>query len=189
MSQPCTNRNGDGCPICADSGRQPNTPNEGACKGREGRGDADASYEILPAQSRPEIPLSRFRVITQEMDDGTHITYTDDSNASALFELVVSPMGGGSVMSTVKDACPHCGMNDCYLDCKESRALLKDDPSLADDLKEDAESRMQYNLCVDGIESLLLSMMCAGVDMTQEGICEAAFKAAAFSAMAAVNNG
>lgn len=73
--------------------------------------------------------------------------------------------GGGSMLQTtgVKDACPDCGAIDCYGDCGSDR-----------ETDNEALDRQLYNASIDGIESLVLALAEAGVDVIdprfQEGL-------------------
>jgi hypothetical protein len=61
--------------------------------------------------------------------------------------------------SNVKKACPYCNQIECYANCDQSTY----DDSLEDE--DEMNSRMNFNQCVDGVESLLLAMVSNGVQI------------------------
>ena len=63
---------------------------------------------------------------------------------------IVVENGSGDLSGSLKDMCQECGCYDCV-------------PGCANEL--DQESRAAFNCAMDGIESLLLAMACAGVDI------------------------
>lgn len=92
--------------------------------------------------------------------------------------------GGGSITCSpdLYETCPKCGQKDCLYQCDESQAEYQnnDDGSGPED-ENVVASRHQYNGAVDGITSMILAHVCAGIDIESpaylEGI-ETAFQAA-----------
>jgi hypothetical protein len=79
----------------------------------------------------------------------------------ARISITLAPNGkNGTVECTNFDTCPCCGQPYCFFDCDESQA--QDSPETTDD----ARSRLEFNRAVDGFTSLILSLACAGYDVT-----------------------
>ena len=77
----------------------------------------------------------------------------------------------GSITSDLKESCPYCGQSDCYFSCDMSQGQPEDEPELETEAQ--VEQRQQFNSAVDGVESLLLSLACAGLNLDTPKICEA----------------
>ena len=80
-----------------------------------------------------------------------------------------------SSFETMKETCPYCGQINCYGDCDGSQGDvdgLEDENGMND--------RRTFNAIIDGIHSLVLAHVSAGIDVTseqyQEGL-ETAFDA------------
>ena len=85
--------------------------------------------------------------------------------------------GGGTVTSTLKELCFSCGLADCFLDCRQSKEGKSSESA------DDARSRLEYNLIVDGIEALILAAACEGINVSSP-----AFVAAIETAVEAATN-
>ena len=63
--------------------------------------------------------------------------------------------GNGDITSGLQEECPRCS-NDILVNC-----------TCTDDLRdEDNENRENYNIAMDGIESLILAHACAGINIS-----------------------
>jgi hypothetical protein len=74
--------------------------------------------------------------------------------------------GGGTITSDLHEACPCGNQADCCLDCDGSKAAC------APESEEEARSRIEFNMAMDGVESLVLAHACAGVDVEAEAYIE-----------------
>ncbi len=63
----------------------------------------------------------------------------------------------------LKEECPYCGCKDCYADCDGSAGDIDGLES-----EEQMNERRIANARVDGMESLILALVCAGYDPTDE---------------------
>ena len=72
---------------------------------------------------------------------------------------------GGSIVSTLKEPCTHCGESNCNYDCDGSKG--------ADEEHERDEMRALYNAAIDGLESFILSLACVGIDINEPKFLEA----------------
>jgi len=73
--------------------------------------------------------------------------------------------GGGSMTivgsaGALRDACPNCGEVDCERTCP-AQAERQDS-----DREEVKEERLLFNAAIGGMESFLLALACAGVNVT-----------------------
>jgi hypothetical protein len=73
--------------------------------------------------------------------------------------------GGGSITSNMKMPCTHCAQTDCNNDCDGSQG--------ADDEHPSDDNRTRFNAAIDGVESLILALACAGVDIEAPEVIEA----------------
>jgi len=64
----------------------------------------------------------------------------------------------GSMDSDLKEPCPHCESRTCNYDCDGSKG--------ANEEHADDEGRAEFNAAIDGLESLVLAMAVAGLDVT-----------------------
>lgn len=80
----------------------------------------------------------------------------------------------GSITSELKASCPHCHTVDCDWDCDLSQVEYSDADSVErEEIEREHCGRLRYNAFIDGIESLILGLICAGVavdDKFQEGV-------------------
>lgn len=80
----------------------------------------------------------------------------------------------GSITSGLKALCPYCHTVDCDWDCDLSQVAYSDADSIdREELEREHSLRLQYNAAIDGIESLILALVCAGVsvdDKFREGV-------------------
>lgn len=68
-----------------------------------------------------------------------------------------------SSFETMKETCPYCSQIDCYGDCDDSASDV--------DGQEDRngrEDRRTFNAIIDGLHSLVLAHVSAGIDVTSE---------------------
>jgi len=78
--------------------------------------------------------------------------------------IVVHESGCGNLSSTLKEPCPRCAEPFCFGECIN-------DPTLAGVPSEDPEEmrqRIEVNRFIDGMESLILSCACVGIDIESE---------------------
>jgi hypothetical protein len=76
-----------------------------------------------------------------------------------------TPYMGGTITSELREPCTHCGQPGCDSDCDGSQG--------ADDEHEWDEGRAQFNAAIDGIESMILALAVAGVDVETPAVVEA----------------
>ena len=93
------------------------------------------------------------------------------------FVTIIHDNGATSVSTNLPDTCQWCGKPRCYLECEDSREALNGDQDAAADLREEEAERERFNVTVDGIEALLMTMAGEGVDMNNEAIARAVFAA------------
>lgn len=92
--------------------------------------------------------------------------------------------GSGRLTSELKASCPYCHTVDCDWDCDLSQEAFSDakDSLEREELNEDHCRRLQWNAAIDGVESLILALVCAGVPVDDK------FKVAVQTALDAIAN-
>lgn len=75
--------------------------------------------------------------------------------------LTLDETGGASIESILKENCPYCSQLYCEDGCKG-----KED-------EDDYISRLEYNSCIDGIESMIMSLASKGIDVESDAVQEA----------------
>lgn len=70
-----------------------------------------------------------------------------------------------SSFETMKETCPFCSQTDCYGDCDGAKADADED-GLQD--KTHINDRRTFNAIIDGIHSLVLAHVSAGIDVTSD---------------------
>jgi hypothetical protein len=86
--------------------------------------------------------------------------------------------------SLERETCEHCGEEDCCYSCDLSVAQMQDATSkLEGDPEEQVAGRLKYNGALDGMESLILALGAAGVDIESP-----AFQEAVETALNAIGN-
>lgn len=89
--------------------------------------------------------------------------------------------GGGRIISPqLKEACPYCSKDECCFNCEGSQDAAIEDRK---ETETEARERLEKNRAFDGIETLILSAACAGVDIESP-----AFQQAIEEAVEAVDN-
>jgi hypothetical protein len=71
----------------------------------------------------------------------------------------------GTIQSDLKEPCTHCGQPDCNDDCDGSQG--------ADEENHRDAGRAQFNAAIDGIESLVLALAVAGVNVEAPEVLQA----------------
>ena len=66
---------------------------------------------------------------------------------------------GGTITTNLKEPCSCCGSPYCFLDCPASKQGKTTESA------DDARSRLEFNRIIDGIEALVLSAACEGIDV------------------------
>lgn len=78
-------------------------------------------------------------------------------------------INGNSITSAgLKQVCPYCSQETCYADCDGAAGDIDGLES-----EEQMEMRRLYNFAVDGLESYLLALSMAGVDVSTDAFKEA----------------
>lgn len=70
----------------------------------------------------------------------------------------------GTITSALHDPCKYCDQATCYHSCDES-TYSEDENS---ETEEEVADRRAFNGAVDGVESLILSLACNGVDVESD---------------------
>ena len=81
---------------------------------------------------------------------------------------------GGTIETGLKESCSYCAQAGCNRDCDESQAGgFSDDEELRKSIEVDEENRQRFNASIDGVESMILALACAGVDITTKKMLKA----------------
>jgi hypothetical protein len=84
----------------------------------------------------------------------------------------------GTIESNLKEACPFCKETNCYHDCDMSVATMTEDTDEArqhnemTESEDEVEERLNFNKAIDVLESFILALACAGVDVECENFLE-----------------
>ncbi len=82
-------------------------------------------------------------------------------------ELARDLRSGKIISYGIKEECPCCSLPDCYFNCDESQAA--DSP----ESEQEAHDRCLNTAAIDGMESLILALACAGQDVKSPQFIEA----------------
>ena len=94
--------------------------------------------------------------------------------------LELDENGDGTLTSKgLKAECPCCSLETCNYSCDGSQGAADN----WDEIEQQLEARAEYNAAIDGMESFLLALACAGVD-----VLDPAFKVAINTAVDAIAN-
>jgi hypothetical protein len=121
--------------------------------------DGEPRGHLKALQPATPLPLEMLQPVPRQMLLGDVLITTDGA-------------GGANIdASGLKDDCPHCGNAYCYQSCDawETAFDAQETTFDAQETYEDcdaAASRRAYNNAMDGIESFLLALAAAGVNVT-----------------------
>ncbi len=72
--------------------------------------------------------------------------------------------GGGTITSNLREVCPICGASNCYQGCSDEFGKVEDEDGM--------EERLDFNKKMDALESIILALAIAGIDITTPAYLE-----------------